>query len=61
MFCLPQKVLKRIETICRSYLWSGSVSSNMALVAWDKVCNPLAAGGWNIMDIKAWNRAALCK
>ncbi|XP_059306304.1 uncharacterized protein LOC132057708 [Lycium ferocissimum] len=36
-------------------------SSKKALVAWDTMCLPKAAGGLNIIDFVTWNRAAICK
>lgn len=61
-FCLPQKVLKSIEAICRSYLWSGEATiTKKALVSWEKICMPTNAGGYNLINMKIWNHAALCK
>nr|XP_009762494.1 PREDICTED: uncharacterized protein LOC104214512 [Nicotiana sylvestris] len=38
IFQLPKKILKMIEAMCRSFLWSGtSTITKKALVAWDKV------------------------
>lgn len=62
LFILPKKVLKAIDVICRTFLWTGSTSySRRALVAWDKVCTPLNAGGLNIMNLSIWNKAAVSK
>lgn len=62
MFILPKKVLKTIETICRTFLWTESVKlSRKALVAWDSVCRPLSAGGLNIIDMAIWNKAVISK
>lgn len=36
-------------------------ASRRALVAWEKVMLPLQAGGLNIINLKFWNRAAICK
>lgn len=62
VFILPQKVIKLIQAACRTFLWTGkSNASKRALVAWDKLCLPKAAGGWNLTCIKLWNQAAICK
>ncbi|XP_019233197.1 PREDICTED: uncharacterized protein LOC109213816 [Nicotiana attenuata] len=62
VFIIPKKVLKLIETICRTSLWTGNAAiSKKALVAWENVCKPVAAGGLNILDIKVWNKAAITK
>lgn len=62
IFVLPQRVMKTIEAICRSFLWTGKASnSRKALIAWEKTCLPRSAGGLSIVDIKLWNRLAICK
>ncbi|XP_059294566.1 uncharacterized protein LOC132047555 [Lycium ferocissimum] len=62
LFILPQKIIKLIEAICRSYLWTGQATvSRRALVAWERVCLPQAAGGLNILNMKLWNQAAISK
>lgn len=62
IFLLPKKVLKAIQTACRVFLWTGaSNTSKRALVAWDQICMPQFAGGWNVTDLSTWNKAALCK
>lgn len=62
MFLMPKKVIKMIEAICRSYLWSGEANvTKIALVVWDKVCLPKSAGGLSILNLKIWNQVAICK
>lgn len=62
IFLFPKKVIKMINTICRTFLWTGSVSvSKKALVTWEKVCRPKAAGGLNILYLELWNKAAILK
>ncbi|XP_060216801.1 uncharacterized protein LOC132644239 [Lycium barbarum] len=62
LFLLPKKVMKLIEAVCRSYLWTGEATiSKRALVAWDKVCLPREASRLNLLDLKIWNQAAICK
>lgn len=59
---LPQKVVKMIQAACRIFLWTCKVETlRRASVAWDKVMMPLIAGGLNILNLKHWNRAAICK
>lgn len=59
---LPKKVTKEIETLCRIFLWTGKANpSRKALVAWERICLPKQAGGWNVVDIKLWNKAATIK
>ncbi|XP_060202516.1 uncharacterized protein LOC132630951 [Lycium barbarum] len=62
VFLLPKKVIKMVNTICRVFLWTGSnVFSKKALVAWDTICQPQAAGGLNVIAFEQWNKAAICK
>ncbi|XP_024638625.1 uncharacterized protein [Medicago truncatula] len=59
VFVLPQKVLKLIQTACRVFLWTGKFgTSKRALIAWERICLPKTAGGWNgrnvlLMDVPA--------
>lgn len=62
VFLLPQKVVKFIQVACRTFLWTGNgEGSKRALVAWDRIMLPQQAGGLNIINLKLWNRAAICK
>lgn len=62
LFVIPSKVLKEIDSYCRSYVWSGTnIITKKALVAWDKVCLPNTAGGLNLINIYQWNKAAITK
>lgn len=62
IFILPNKVLSMLKAICRSYLWTGGCEiSKKAMLAWDKVCWPKTVGGFNVIDIFQWNKAAICK
>nr|XP_009628540.1 uncharacterized protein LOC104118866 [Nicotiana tomentosiformis] len=62
IFVLPKRIMRLIETICRTYLWTGtSATSRKALIAWEKVCQPKAAGGLNIINMGMWNKSAILK
>ncbi|XP_049378189.1 uncharacterized protein LOC125842966 [Solanum stenotomum] len=62
LFIIPAKVLKFIESYCRSFTWSGSNTINKrALMAWEKVCLPKSVGGMNLINIRLWNQAAIAK
>lgn len=59
---LPKGIIKQIEAICRSYLWSGnSNSKKMPLVAWESICLPRHEGGLGILQTAVWNKAATGK
>ncbi|XP_019248784.1 PREDICTED: uncharacterized protein LOC109228056 [Nicotiana attenuata] len=62
IFVLPKKLIKKIEVVCRTFLWTGGVeTSRKALLAWEKVCMPKTDGGCNVLEISTWNKAAICK
>ncbi|XP_075074555.1 uncharacterized protein LOC142162138 [Nicotiana tabacum] len=62
IFLLPKKIMKMIETICMTFLWTGSNAiSRKALITWDKICQPKATGGLNIINMRIWNKAAILK
>ncbi|XP_039683059.1 uncharacterized protein [Medicago truncatula] len=62
VFVLPHKVLKLIQTACRVFVWTGkSGTSKRVLIAWERICLPKTAGGWNVIDLKVWNQTAICK
>ncbi|XP_060183094.1 uncharacterized protein LOC132613052 [Lycium barbarum] len=56
IFILPKKVLKLIEAICRTFLWTGdSTNSEKALVAWERaVEHATDMLGFN-RSIRGWN------
>ncbi|XP_049381354.1 uncharacterized protein LOC125845909 [Solanum stenotomum] len=44
-FLLPKQVLKRVETMCKRFLWNGETQvKEKALIAWDTLCLPKVAG-----------------
>ncbi|XP_019236742.1 PREDICTED: uncharacterized protein LOC109216980 [Nicotiana attenuata] len=60
IFILPAKMMELIESYCRSYIWPGSNTiTKRALRAWEKMCFPKSAGGYNLLNIRVWNRAAI--
>lgn len=62
IFCLPKKLLKMVENICRSYIWSGKEGlTKKAAVSWKQMGLPYNKGGLNLRDMYLWNRAAILK
>lgn len=62
VFCLPKKVMKQVETLCRTFLWTGSTyASRKSLVAWQGVCLPKSYGGLNIRNLALWGQVCLAK
>ena len=62
IFILSKKILKEVQGLCRSYLWTGKAQlSRNALVSWEKVCFPKSCGGLNFTHLDLWNKAAIAK
>ncbi|XP_074267269.1 uncharacterized protein LOC141590593 [Silene latifolia] len=62
MFVLPQGVIKRVDAICRNFLWEGGADYNKApLLAWQKVCSPKKEGGLGLKWSLTWNIATVGK
>ncbi|XP_074291935.1 uncharacterized protein LOC141618753 [Silene latifolia] len=60
MFVIPKAAIKRVEVICRNYLWDSSTEYHrVPLVGWDRVTMPKAAGGLGIKKASVWNIASL--
>ncbi|WMV42413.1 hypothetical protein MTR67_035798 [Solanum verrucosum] len=58
IFILPQSILKKVDQICRDFLWGSSADKKkVALVAWGKVCFPKRQGGLTIKACSNWNKA----
>ncbi|XP_074278016.1 uncharacterized protein LOC141601620 [Silene latifolia] len=62
MFVLPKCVLKRVDDICRNFLWEGnSEYGKPPSVAWHKVCVPKQEGGLGLKQSQVWNIALVGK
>ncbi|GAU38712.1 hypothetical protein TSUD_396400 [Trifolium subterraneum] len=62
--CLPfpRAVLHKINSICRTFFWTGSVEKSRKIpIAWTSVCQPKCHSGLNLIDIEVWNRITLLK
>ncbi|XP_074314348.1 uncharacterized protein LOC141649561 [Silene latifolia] len=58
LFVIPKGITKRIEAVCRNFLWDNSADYRRApLVAWDSVCRPKDEGGLGLKDLETWNKA----
>ncbi|CAK8536609.1 unnamed protein product [Lathyrus sativus] len=54
---LPKAVIRKIDSICRSFIWTGKDSiSRKCLVAWNRTCCPIAQGGLNLLNLQVWNK-----
>ncbi|KAG7552993.1 Reverse transcriptase domain [Arabidopsis thaliana x Arabidopsis arenosa] len=55
-FILPKGCIKRIESLCSRFLWSGKIDGSCgAKVAWSSVCLPKKEGGLGLRSFKDWN------
>ncbi|CAK8574630.1 unnamed protein product [Lathyrus sativus] len=64
MSCLPfpKHVIKTINSICRTFLWTGSEQkSRKSPIAWKMVCKPRKKGGLDVVDLSDWKVACLSK
>ncbi|XP_020256483.1 uncharacterized protein LOC109833285 [Asparagus officinalis] len=57
-YVLPIKVTRKIDEMCRSFLWGNSKSP---LVAWESVCLGRKQGGLGVFSATTWNLAASLK
>ncbi|WMV35257.1 hypothetical protein MTR67_028642 [Solanum verrucosum] len=58
LFILPQSILKKVDQICRDFLWGNSANKKkVALVSWDKMRIPKRQNGLNIKSCSNWNKA----
>ncbi|XP_060177783.1 uncharacterized protein LOC132607721 [Lycium barbarum] len=62
IFLLPKRIMKMIDSVCRSFLWTGGAAiSKKAFLSWAKICLSKVAGGKNIINLGVWNKAAVIK
>ncbi|XP_020891386.1 uncharacterized protein LOC110231037 [Arabidopsis lyrata subsp. lyrata] len=59
-FMLPKGCIRKIESLCSRFLWSGSIETHTkAKVAWSTCCLPMNEGGLGFKRFSVWN-AKLC-
>ncbi|XP_074292086.1 uncharacterized protein LOC141618927 [Silene latifolia] len=62
IFPIPKAVVKRIEAICRNFLWDRSSNYHrVPLVSWDTVTLPKEGGDLGIKRAENWNVAIVAK
>ncbi|XP_074315255.1 uncharacterized protein LOC141651440 [Silene latifolia] len=62
IFIIPKGVLSRLNSMCRNFLWDGTIDHIRAPpVSWEKICSPKNEGGLGIRDSFVWNTAAIGK
>ncbi|CAI8592592.1 unnamed protein product [Vicia faba] len=61
-FPLLKAVSKRIDVVCRTFVWTGKTdASKKSPVAWSKVCSPSKQGGLGLKNLVVWNQVTLLK
>lgn len=61
VFPITKKVIAKIESVCRNFLWSAKAEGRKSLVAWNNICEPWNAGGLNFKNLHSWNKALILK
>lgn len=55
-FMLPKGCIRKIESLCSNFLWSGNIEiHSKSKVAWSTVCLPKSEGGLGLRRFSAWN------
>lgn len=59
---MPKKIIKKVEGLCRDFLWRGSEGgAKKPAVAWADVCKDVQYGGLGIKYFVSWNQVAILK
>lgn len=55
-------MIKNIDVICRSFLWTGfDVIFKKSLISWKQVCTLKDRGGLNMVSLEEWNKENMAK
>lgn len=56
MLPIPKDVLKKIDALCRSFIWTRNhETSRKSPVAWSRVCKSRKQGGYTIINLFVQN------
>lgn len=56
LFILPKSVLKEVNNICISFLWTRTSNDcKFGAIAWDDLCKSKSTGGLGFRNILKWN------
>lgn len=61
LFIFPKKLVRKITSICRDFLWGNTAGSRRYSISWEQLCCPFSCGGLNIQNFELWNRAIVMK
>lgn len=60
-FELPKWVVKRIEALCRNFLWGKAQNKGIPLISWEVVCLPKSYGGLGVANLQFRNKSLLLR
>ena len=62
LFILPRVIIRKVNSICRSFLWHNDViKSSGGNMSWSKVCQPKSCGGLGVQNLDVWNLVVVGK
>ena len=60
LFILPRAVIKKVDAICRNYLWHADPSNTApGNINWNDVFTPKKLGGLGIRNLARWNEVVV--
>ena len=61
-FRLPKGCIRKIDSLCCRFLWSGNIDEQKsAKIAWTTCCLPKEEGGLGLRNFSVWNRVLLLR
>ncbi|XP_058751357.1 uncharacterized protein LOC131624435 [Vicia villosa] len=60
-FPIPKKVIAKVESIYKNFLWSAKAEARKAYVSWENLREPKNAGGLHVRDLQLWNTIMMIK
>lgn len=62
LFIHPKAVIKKVNLICRSYLWHATENNpSPGNIGWKRIYYPKKEGGLDVRNIETWNLVAIGK
>ncbi|KAL3516578.1 hypothetical protein ACH5RR_023480 [Cinchona calisaya] len=61
-FILPEKIIRKIESLVAAFLRSGEINTRYgSKVSWEDVCKLLKEGGFVLIIFNVWNKCLIMK
>ncbi|XP_074315519.1 uncharacterized protein LOC141651717 [Silene latifolia] len=62
IFLIPTGIMKKVDSICRNFLWGGKDAYlRSPNVSWGTCCSPMEEGGLGLQNASHWNKALIGK